>query len=531
MKFRQILFGIAVWNYSVGAQTGANAIVKADALPVYAEVRASGTTVASLKKGDGVVVDFEFKTLGEKWCRVKSVGAARRLGYVKCDGLDRKDEVATAEARRAESGAGPASADGAGELAAGRVNRARANNLPIAAPALPKSVSGYEAIAANVVREGLIDVTKLAEYDAAARSGAAGASGVRRAALAHYAAGNFELSRNSLDEAVEQYRAALPFEEKHADLLTATLVRLAIVHLHRSEFSSALEYLDRARAVAPNSVAVARLSGWAYYGLDRLEEAVAQWKLAQKIEPDADVAGLLAKAETDLATESGFRSGQTDHFTLHYEGSATPALAAEILRALEEDYRGLQGELRYAPHEPVAVVLYTQQSFRDITRAPSWAGAWNDGRIRVPVQGVTSVGDPLSRILKHELTHSFVRQMTRGRCPQWLHEGLAQWMEGRRTADSAGLLLEAYERRATPPLKEIEGSWSDFSGVQAGLAYAWSLAAVEYIVGNSGMWGMERLLENLAGGMKVETAMGSALQMDYAGVERGTVDFLRRGGK
>jgi hypothetical protein len=63
------------------------------------------------------------------------------------------------------------------------------------------------------------------------------------------------------------------------------------------------------------------------------------------------------------------------------------------------------------------------------------------------------------------------------------------------------------------------------------LAYAWSLAAVEYIVGNSGMWGMERLLENLAGGMKVETAMGSALQMDYAGVERGTVDFLRRGGK
>jgi tetratricopeptide (TPR) repeat protein len=529
VRFGWLLFGILVWGAAAGAQAAANATVKVEALPVYAEMRASGVAVASLKKGDGLVVDFEFKTLGEKWCRVKLVGAARRLGYVKCDGLDRKDEVAAADARRATAGASDATSGGAGEMVAGRANRAQANDLPIAAPALPKSVSGYEAIAADVVREGLIDVTRLGEYDAAARGGAAGVATVRRAALAHYAAGNFELSRNSLDEAVEQYRAALPFEERHTDLLTATLVRLAIVHLHRSEFSSALEYLDRARGVAPNSVAVARLSGWAYYGLDRLEEAVAQWKIAQKIEPDADVAGLLAKAETDLAAESGFRSGQTDHFTLHYEGSATPALAAEILRALEEDYRGLQSELRFAPQEPVAVVLYTQQSFRDITRAPSWAGAWNDGRIRVPVQGVASVGDPLSRILKHELTHSFVRQMTRGRCPQWLHEGLAQWMEGRRTGDSAGLLLEAYERRATPPLKEIEGSWSEFSGTQAGLAYAWSLAAVEYIVGNSGMWGMERLLENLAGGMRIETAMGSALQMDYAGVERGTVDFLRRG--
>ena len=38
----------------------------------------------------------------------------------------------------------------------------------------------------------------------------------------------------------------------------------------------------------------------------------------------------------------------------------------------------------------------------------------------------------LSRILKHELTHSFLYQKTQGRCPTWLQEGVAQWMEGRR---------------------------------------------------------------------------------------------------
>jgi tetratricopeptide (TPR) repeat protein len=488
-----------------------NATVKNDALTVYAEMRTSSAAIGSLKKDDAVTVDFEFKTSSEKWCRVRLPAANRRLGYVPCSALDRKESsVAT---RRPAAGVGPS-------------DRTPANNLPIAAPPPPRSASGYDEIANLVVREGLIDVTKLAEYDAAARGG--GVAPVRRAALAHYAAGNFELSRNSLDEAIEQYQAAIPYAAKHQDLLIATLVRMAIVHLHRSEYSAALECLDRARSVAPNSVAVARLSGWAYYGLDRLDEAVAQWKIAQQIEPDADVQKLLEKAETDREAESGFRSGQTSHFTLHYEGSATPQLAADILRALEDDYRDIQSELRFAPQEPVAVVLYTQQNFRDITRAPSWAGAWNDGRIRVPVQGLTSVSDPLSHILKHELTHSFVRQKTQGHCPQWLHEGLAQWIEGRRSGDAARPLLAAYDHQTAPPLKALEGSWADFSGMQAGMAYSWSLAAVEYIVANSGMWGVERLLESLAAGTRIEPALGSALQTNYVDIERGTADYLRR---
>jgi tetratricopeptide (TPR) repeat protein len=521
-RWRQLAFAalclLIAYNSRTWAQNpppAPNAKVKTDALTVYADMRTSSAAVATLKKGDAVIVDFEFKTSAEKWCRVKLSSAQTRLGYVPCAALDRKEE-STATRRPA---LGTRSTD---HIA----NRAPANNLPIAPPPPPRSASGYDEIANLVVREGLIDIAKLAEYDAAARGG--GVAPVRRAALAHYAAGNFELSRNSFDEAVEQYQSALAFAARHPDLLTATLVRLAIVHLHRSEYSAALEYLDRARSGAPNSVAVARLSGWAYYGLDRLDEAVAQWKIAQKIEPDADVQRLLEKAETDREAESGFRSGQTNHFTLHYEGSATPQLAADILRTLEDDYREIQNELRFAPQEPVSVVLYTQQNFRDITQAPSWAGAWNDGRIRVPVQGVTSVSDPLSRVLKHELTHSFVRQKTLGHCPQWLHEGLAQWMEGRRSADSARPLLEAYDHQAAPPLKALEGSWADFSGMQAGMAYAWSLAAVEYIVSNSGMWGVERLLESLAAGTRIEPALGSALQTNYVDLDRSTADYLRR---
>jgi tetratricopeptide (TPR) repeat protein len=474
-------------------------------------------SVGLLNKGQALVVDFEFKTSAEKWCRVKLPAARARLGYVPCAGLDRKEEALRPNLASSE----PGSTSSAGSKAP----PSRALNIPLSAPPA-RSASGYELIASQVVREGLVDVIRLAEFDAAARNG--GVAAVRRAALAHYAAGNFEVSQNSNDEAIEQYHSALTFAAKHSDLLTATLVRLAYLHLRRSEYSSALQYLDRARSAAPNSVAVARMSGWAYYGLDRLDEAVSQWTIAQQIEPDPDIAKLLEKAETDRAAESNFRSGQTSHFTLHYEGSAAPQLATEILRTLEEDYRSIQAELRFAPQEPVAVVLYTQQGFRDITRAPSWAGAWNDGRIRLPVQGVAFVSDPMARVLKHELTHSFVRQQTQGHCPQWLHEGLAQWMEGRRTGEAARILVEMYERRAVPPLKALEGSWIEYSSGQAGLAYAWSLAATEYIVANSGTWGVERLLQSLAAGSAIEPALGSALQTNYADIERGTSEYLRR---
>ena len=44
--------------------------------------------------------------------------------------------------------------------------------------------------------------------------------------------------------------------------------------------------------------------------------------------------------------------------------------------------------------------------------------------------GTDEVTPDLARVLKHELTHSFVGQKTHGRAPTWLQEGIAQWMEG-----------------------------------------------------------------------------------------------------
>jgi tetratricopeptide (TPR) repeat protein len=497
------------------AQNSANipsAVVKVDSLAVYPDMNTTGRIVLSLKKGEQVVIDFEIKAT-EHWCGVRRPLQTSRLGYVQCQGLERIEHHTDSPTH---AGGAPMSADD---------SKQAGHHISLPPPAAG-SINGYNQIAELAVREGSIDAAKMAEFDAGAQNGSA--SGMSRAALAHFAAGKFELSRNSVDEAIEQFQFSLNFSAGRADLQLANLLSLAYIDLVQSKYSAALEYLERAHRLAPKSAAVAQLSGWGYYGLNQIDEAIKEWETAQSIQPSQQLAAMIEKAERDKTAESEAREANSGHFNLRYQGEATPQLAAEILSSLEAHFRSIQSVLRFTPAEPIGVVLYTQQAFRDITQAPTWAAAGNDGRIRVPVQGLTSVSDQLSSELKHELVHSFVWQKTRGRCPGWLNEGLAQWMEGRRSDRDAAGLIAAYEQGQYIPLKNLEGSWTRLPAPAARFAYAWSLAAVESIIATSGTWGIERLFDRFDVDPSFEAAMRASIQTSYADLERQTVTYLRQ---
>ena len=195
---------------------------------------------------------------------------------------------------------------------------------------------------------------------------------------------------------------------------------------------------------------------------------------------------------------------------------------------LEGEYTQIENELNYSPPEPIGVILYTQQGFADITQAPGWVGALNDGRIRVPVQGLTGVDSELSRVLRHELTHSFVGQETHGRAPVWLQEGLAQWMEGKRSDENAAVLVQIYATGQSAPLGKLEGSWMGLSADVARYSYAWALANVEYIVQTQGMGEIDRILERLAAGTTTEDALRGVIHDDYGDLMQGTADYLKK---
>jgi tetratricopeptide (TPR) repeat protein len=398
---------------------------------------------------------------------------------------------------------------------------AAAASLNIAPPEVEANAVTAE-IDQAVVRDGEIDRAYITGLEVAARGG--GSQANARTALAYHAAAQFELARGDMEHALGDEQTALRYEPEQPTFLMS----VAYLRLRKSEFKQSLEYLERAKRVAPKNADVYKLAGWAYSGMNRPEQAVAEWKKALELRPDADTLAALEKAQRDTQEEENYKENESAHFQLRYNGAAAPALAREVLRALEGQYPQIESELNYSPPEPIGVILYTQQGFADITRAPGWVGALNDGRIRVPVQGLTGVDSELSRVLRHELTHSFIQQKTHGRAPAWVQEGLAQWMEGKRSDENAAVLVQVYEAGQAASLSQLEGSWMGLSGDVAQYAYAWSLANVEYIVQTQGMGDMERILDRIAGGSDTQTAVKEVLRDDYGDLMKSTAEYLKK---
>ena len=420
---------------------------------------------------------------------------------------------------------------GSGALMTGSPG-ADAANLAIAPPAM-KTTGASAEVERGAVHDGSIDREYIAKLESAARSGERQAS--RSAALGHHLASNFEFAHGDMEHALDDARTALNYAPEEP----VFLLNVGYLLLRRSEFKASLEYLERVRRFAPDNADVPKLEGWAYYGLNKLDQAVAEWKRALALRPDQEVQVALDKALADKTEEESYKENESSHFKLRYSGAAAPALARDVLRTLERHYSEIESELNFSPPESIGVILYTQDAFSDITKAPAWAGALNDGRIRVPVQGLVAVDTELSRVLKHELTHSFIAQKTRSACiglaascaiqaPTWIQEGLAQWMEGQRSGENGAVLLQIYNAGHAIPLSRLEGSWLHMNGDTARYAYGWALANIEYIVATGGMVDIERILDRIGAGMPTETALREVLHSDYNDLMQSTADYLRK---
>jgi tetratricopeptide (TPR) repeat protein len=489
-----------------------SAVVNSDSIIVFSEMDVSSEHTSTLQRGVSVYVDLRMDQGGRSWCGVRTSQQASRIGFVDCKLLMRVGNVAPLSGAGANS---PSSSS----------SRAASAEIPLLHPATP-TTKEYAAVKAQAIKEDVVDSGYIATLDGQAAGGAS--SAITRAALAHLAAGEFELAQREPDKATEQFQAMQSFAAQQRNLLLASLEGQAFAMLMKSEFSSALELSEKARKLNPQSARLASLSGWARYRLNQLDAAIADLRLAQKLQPNANVAALLEQATRDRETEGDFGEGESQHFVIRYHGGASRQLASELIRILEEHFQFLAGELHFTPAEPITVIVYTREAFRELTGVPDWAGALNDGRIRVPVQGLETVPEALSRSLKHELTHSFLYQKTQGHCPTWLQEGVAQWMAGRRVGRDATQLLAMFQNGQRKPLRSLEGNWMKFSSGESWFSYQWSLAVVEGIEADSGSDGLDRLLDAERTESSGEAALLQGLRTNYPSLDEATVTYLRR---
>ncbi|HET9698568.1 MAG TPA: tetratricopeptide repeat protein [Terriglobales bacterium] len=369
--------------------------------------------------------------------------------------------------------------------------------------------------ALTAVRDGRVDLDALNTLEESGNAEAAGAG--------YFLAGRAEFDRGDRESARRYFERALSYGPDNPVFLT----QYAAILIQLGRAREAINFAEHATQNAPDSADAWSILGYAFFNVDRTRDAIPAWEKSLSLRNDKSLAAVLAKAKRELTAEANFNEHDTGHFTLRYEGAATKdTLRQQIIEALENDYNELSSQLGITPTQNIPVILYTEQTFFDVTQAPAWTGAINDGKLRIPVRGLEFLSPELARVLKHELAHSFINQASTGRCPQWLNEGIAQLVEGRQLGSHGPRLALIYQSQIQVPLKSLEGSFMNFSSYRAVLAYQESLAAAIYLNETYGMSDIRRLLEHLAQGGGVQDALRDILHVDYDRFEQDFSQFL-----
>lgn len=301
----------------------------------------------------------------------------------------------------------------------------------------------------------------------------------------------------------------------------AALQTLAEAYIRLGDGRSAKDATDRALRIDDRNATTLALRGDALAVLGDRAGAEIEYRRSLQLHPDAEVQRKLGEPATPAAGPT-----RPPQFRVRYDGGVNEPLGLAVVRVLTDAYNDYGRRLGGTPDQPITVVLQTEARFQD-ARTPLWAEGLNDGTIRVPVQGLEGANPRLTRVLRHELAHSFIAARTAGNCPTWVQEGIAQWLEGGDPTREDAVLAPAARQGRLLPLLTLEAPFQSLSEADAVQAYAESLSAVAHILRQSGEPGIVRLLSALGDRMPSEEALPVALALSYPELQKSWTDALR----
>lgn len=326
-----------------------------------------------------------------------------------------------------------------------------------------------------------------------------------------------QIDKRDLNGALENLKAAYDLVKTRE-----TVGNLASVYFLLKDDWNASLYLNELLRLDPKNTMALNNLGELAWQKDILDDAQAYWEKSYSIKPDRDIKEKLARLQREKLASGRYSGSSSRHFVMKYDGgTAEQYLVDEISDFLETTYRDLSSKFEEYPNSPFVVILYAQKDYLHATEAPFWSAAVNDGKIRLPIRGLSSMSDELRETLAHELTHSFVNSKTNGNCPVWLQEGLAQRMEGKTlTEEATGRLRKLAQDHSMPKINQLGGSFMNASTNEAADMYVMSFSFTEYLIDRYRFNGMNSLLENLGAGMLFDQAFEGAYMASFSDAEQ-----------
>jgi len=300
----------------------------------------------------------------------------------------------------------------------------------------------------------------------------------------------------------------------------ALLMNLAFVHLRMSNYAAAENLLRNSLDIESNNQETHYLLGMTYYAQEKLPQAIDEWNAGLRLGPHPDMERALEKAQKEARVHGQLGELQSTHFILRYDRKVSDQqLGQQILTTLEGLYTQLSSDLTSRPPATIAVILYPDQTYFDITKAATWSGAMFDGKIRVPTKGLSTVTADLKSTLKHELTHAFIAPLPQD-CPAWFNEGIAQIQEGQSGASVKKMLAGLRQSDRLIPLKKLDDTFAGLSDTAAEIAYAEGLSATDFLIAQSGKGSIRNILELLAQNYNFENAFKTVVNKSVTEFEQ-----------
>ncbi len=312
--------------------------------------------------------------------------------------------------------------------------------------------------------------------------------------------GRDALAARDYERAAARFREAISFEA----VSTSARIGYAVAAMALGRDPLALSVVLDGLAQDPTSADLHELLGDLRDREERVDLAQEAWLEAFRLVPNDRRRSKIERAARELQAGRDFAFSAAAHFNLRYEGTLDRSLAADVLDHLEERYAELSGAFRHAPEQPITVLLYPAQQFRDVTQVGEAVRGVYDGKIRVPLGGLSRLDGRARRVLVHELAHAFVQSKTRGNCPRWLHEGIAQRFEGR-----------PLTRADVAKVRSLLGSAEPESWESRGLSYPAALSLTSFLESLRGWDGLLELLDRLGRGEAAAAALEAAYGAPY----------------
>ena len=291
--------------------------------------------------------------------------------------------------------------------------------------------------------------------------------------------------------------------------------------------------LGRAQAQLPSSAEVLYYLGLVEYERDNRPQAIELWEQAIRLSPGRrEISDMLSKARRESRVENGMERSHSSRFDLTYDPGVSGTFALRILDVLETAANQIGAELGHFPGPRVPVAIYKRDDFKDVTGSPDWSGGIYDGRIRLPFGALNEITPAIRGVLFHEYAHVVIFDLTRGNCPLWLNEGIAE-MFGRMQHNTPLPELGTALRSGTVmPFRSLETSFSGMAKSQAALAYQQSYALVNHMVIRYGWHTIRQILTDLGKGRNIDDAVSSALanhSQTYDGLTREWLESMKQG--